>query len=127
MKFTLNKTNLYFYSAILLLFFFVIGALNPIKGFSPLVGSSVDQEQRVIKCELPLKPDLVQNVYYVADSLQSAKKLLFNSKDGLFFDNSLYIKTKDFNGVDHIVAFEDVTCDAVGTQVSLLNNGEGSI
>lgn len=76
-------------------------------------------ENRVIKCQLPLKEGLVQNVYYVAPDLQTAKKQLFNAKDGLFFDNELFVKTVDFKGKIHVVPFSEVNCDSVGTQVMI--------
>lgn len=79
-----------------------------------------DREQRVIKCELHLKKDLVQNLYYVAPNLQEAKKQLFNAKNGLMFDNELYVKTVDFNGQAYVVKFSDVYCDPVGRQVEFI-------
>lgn len=79
----------------------------------------LEGEKRIIKCQIPLAEDMIQNLYYVTESKQKAKELLFNSEKGLYFDNALYVKTQDFKGVNHVVAFSDVTCDAVGTQVSL--------
>lgn len=127
MKISIKKSNLYFYSVLFLGAILILGfvQLNQTLKSKSLLGES--SEKRVIKCQVPLNKEMVQNLYYVTNSLQSAKQLLFNSKNGLFFDNSLYIKTTDFNGEKHIVAFEDVTCDAVGTQVSLLNAEETSI
>lgn len=124
MTIKIKKSNLYFYSVLGLASIMITGfiQLNQTLKVKGLVSGS---EKRVIKCEVPLSDEKIQNVYYVAESLQEAKQLLFNSKNGLFFDNSLYIKTVDYNGVNHVVSFDDIFCDAVGTQVSL--NSEVSI
>lgn len=79
-----------------------------------------EAEQRVIKCELKLSKDLVQNLYYLAPNLQDAKKQLFNAKNGLMFDNELYVKTTDFNGNSHVVKFSEVYCDSVGHEVKFI-------
>ncbi len=118
MKFLIKKSNLYFYS-MLVLFLFIIGFTQLNQTLKRGALSTVRGEKRVIKCELPLENNIIQNVYYVSESLQGAKQILFNSKNGLFFDNALYIKTTDFNGENHVVAFKDIHCDSVGTQVSL--------
>jgi len=116
-KLSFNKKHFYFYSLIFVSFFSLIHLtskyLNDSRAF--LIGE--DRENRVIKCQLPLDEDLTQNVFYVAPDLQSAKKQLFNAKNGLFFDNELFIKTTDFNGNTHVVPFSKVSCDSVGTQV----------
>jgi len=74
---------------------------------------------RVIKCQLPLKGGLFQNLYYMAPDKQTAKKLLFNDKTGLFFDNMLFVKTTDYKGIDHVIPFSDVFCDSIGTEVKI--------
>ena len=76
------------------------------------------QEQRVIKCQLPLAEKLVQNVFYVADDIVTAKKELFNSKKGLFFEGQMYVKTEDYKGNEYVVPFSSIECDSVGYEVS---------
>ncbi len=71
-------------------------------------------EQRVIKCILPLAKELDQNVFYVAEDIVSAKKELFNSKKGLYFEGKMYVKTSDFKGNEYVVPFESIDCDSVG-------------
>ncbi|MGH1468293.1 MAG: hypothetical protein ACRBBP_05350 [Bdellovibrionales bacterium] len=121
MKFSIKKSNLYFYSVLAIGFILITGFIQLNQSIKSDL-SIVTGEKRVIKCEVPLNKEMIQNVYYVAESKQAAKQLLFNSKNGLFFDNSLYIKTTDFNGADHVVAFKDIHCDSVGTQVSMENS-----
>ncbi len=121
MKFSIKKSNLYFYSILAIGAILITGFIQLNQSIRSNLGS-VNGEKRVIKCEVPLNEEMIQNVYYVAESKQKAKQLLFNSKNGLFFDNSLYIKTTDFNGADHVVSFDDIHCDSVGTQVSLTEN-----
>jgi hypothetical protein len=116
MKFTFRKKSFYFYTLTALLGVLLVSLLKPQPGS---LADVLGQEKRVIKCEVPLPGKLVQNLYYVAKDLQTAKQLLFNSKQGLFFDNKLYIKTADFKGQPHVVSFDNISCDAVGTQVSL--------
>lgn len=116
MKFTVKKQSFYFYSLAMLVGMLMVAVLSPKSGS---LADVLGQEKRVIKCEVPLPNKLVQNLFYVAKDLQSAKQLLFNSKQGLLFENKLYIKTTDFNGQAHVIPFEDISCDAVGRQVSL--------
>ncbi len=123
MKIKVKKSNLYFYSVLGLAAIMTAGFFQLNQSLRDK-GLLVSSEKRVIKCQLPLNNEKIQNVYYVAESLQQAKQLLFNSKNGLYFDNSLYIKTTDFEGVHHVVSFEDIHCDSVGAQVSLM---EGTI
>ena len=84
---------------------------------SNLLSAQNSEENRVIKCQLPLAKGLTQNVFYMAPDLQTAKKLLFNDKTGLFFDNELFVKTVDFEGKVYVVPFAEVYCDSVGAQV----------
>ena len=74
---------------------------------------------RVIKCQLPLKGGLFQNLYYMAPDMQTAKRLLFNDKTGLFFDNMLFVKTTDYKGTDHVIPFSNVTCDSIGAEINI--------
>lgn len=117
MKLTINKPNLIFYSIItvLMLAIFMLFQSQEMKRVQLQSGL----EKRVIKCEVPLPNKLVQNLYFMASDLQTAKQMLFNSKQGLFFDNKLYIKTADFKGISHVVPFEQISCDSVGQEVSL--------
>ena len=115
MKLKLNKANLAFYSVICLLGI-IIFMLSE-QRLSKVAHSNSESEKRVIKCEVPLPNKLVQNLYFVASDLQTAKQMLFNSKKGLYFDNQLYIKTSDFKGVSHVVEFDKISCNSVGHQV----------
>ena len=115
MKFVVKKRNFYFYSFLSVLALGIFTA----QGFQSEFLKSDKVAKRVIKCELELPNKLVQNLYYMAEDLTSAKQMLFNSKQGLFFDNQLYIKTVDFNGKVHVVPFDQINCDSVGREVSL--------
>lgn len=120
MSFYISKQGFKFY----LLFFALIITVFAFANFksSKLYTSveSFESEQRVIKCELQLSNELVQNLYYLAPNLQDAKKQLFNAKNGLMFDNELYVKTVDFNGQSHVIKFSDVYCDSVGHEVKFI-------
>jgi len=116
MKLKLNKANMAFYSVISLMVITVVLLLQS-QNMRAFQLDSVS-EKRVIKCEVPLPNKLVQNLYFMATDLQTAKQMLFNSQKGLFFDNKLYIKTADFKGQSHVVAFDQIFCDSVGQQVS---------
>lgn len=83
------------------------------------VNFQAGSEKRVIKCEIPLPNKLVQNLFFVASDLESARQMLFNSKQGLYFDNQLFVKTDDFHGQKHVVPFNLIKCDSIGAQVSL--------
>lgn len=117
MKVTIKKSNLYFYSVLALAAILITGIIQLNQTLSNGNIALEGFEQRVIRCQVPINEELVQNLYYMAESLQEAKQLLFNSKNGLMFDNSLYIKTTDFDGNNHVVALKDIDCDSVGSQV----------
>ena|GEM_PF-2261978 len=117
MKFKVNKANLAFYSVVMFMIMTVV-VLFQAKQMNS-INFQAGIEKRVIKCEIPLPNKLVQNLYFVATDLESARQMLFNSKQGLFFDNTLYVKTADFKGQKHVVPFDLIKCDSVGTQVSL--------
>lgn len=120
MKIRIDRANFYFYSFLFmfLAYAFNIYSTSSLSNTAELLG---DQEQRVIKCQIPINEEMTQNLYYVAHDLKSAKKMLFNNKNGLFFDKSLYIKTIDFKGNKHVVPFDQITCDAIGAQFQLSN------
>ena len=118
--FKINKESFLFYCIMFFcLFMLLLVSSTFFKSSEATYVSGEISENRVIKCQLPLKKGLVQNVYYVAPDLQTAKKQLFNAKDGLFFDNELFVKTVDFKGKIHVVPFSEVNCDSVGTQVMI--------
>lgn len=117
MKVTIKKSNLYFYSMLALAAILILGFIQLNHTLKLGGGVFEDSEKRIIKCQVPINKELIQNLYYMAESLQVAKQLLFNSKNGLMFDNSLYIKTTDFEGNNHVIPFKSITCDAVGSQV----------
>jgi hypothetical protein len=118
-NFKLSKENFVFYCMLFISFFMLFAFSGALFKADNLVSESGKTENRVIKCQLPLEEGLVQNVYYVAPDLQTAKKQLFNAKNGLFFDNELFVKTVDFKGNIHVVPFSEVNCDSVGTQVMI--------
>jgi len=115
MKLTLNKANVIFYTIITLMLLTVFALFQ--RQEMSRIQFQAGSEKRVIKCEVPLPNKLVQNLYFMAQDLQTAKQMLFNSKKGVFFDNTLYIRTADFHGKDHIVPLDSIACDSVGHQV----------
>ena len=120
MSFYISKKSFKFYVLLFLTVSAVFVFLNQGELRVASVSGGFETEQRVIRCELELAKDLVQNLYYLAPSLQDAKKQLFNAKNGLMFDNELYVKTVDYNGKAHIVKFSEVFCDSVGHQVNVI-------
>jgi len=120
MRFKLNKVSVIFYSIIMFMMMAVFTYFQ--KQEIHRVDSQAGLEKRVIKCELPLPNKLIQNLFFVASDMESARQMLFNSMKGIYFDNKLYIKTADFHGNNHVIPFENINCDSIGKQVSLTSN-----
>lgn len=122
-KNTLTDKKLLFSSVVINVMTLIVLSPSFLKSYKNLKDRySIQNElipNRVIKCQVPLKNGLFQNLYYMAPDKQTAKKLLFNDKTGLFFDNMLFVKTTDYKGIDHVVPFTDVFCDSIGTEIKI--------